>query len=69
MNTQMVEIIKLLKEGDAHFVLAVGSNDDWIAMIQRDDHPDEAYCWGVADDPTVAIDKMLTSAPPGGILD
>lgn len=60
MKTVMGEIIELMKEGDAHFVLAVGNKDDWIATIYKDETPDEPEMWGVADDPFKAIDLMLT---------
>lgn len=62
MESQMAEILDIMKEGDAHFVLAVGNKDDWIAMIHKDETPDEPICWGVAEDPYSAVDLMLTNA-------
>ena len=55
------EIIDLIGDRDAHFVLAVGSNNDWIAFIEQDERPDELLCWGVSDKPEEAINFMLAN--------
>lgn len=57
----LTKIVDILKEGDGHFVLAVGSNSDWVAFISMDNQEDDSakWPWGTGNSAHEAIDKML----------
>ena len=59
MEALLYEIYDLLKDGDGHFVLAIGRNNDWVAMIEKDEQPDSPTAWGAGDSGDEAIDNML----------
>lgn len=57
--TIIEKIIEQMGKEDAHFALAVGSNNDWIAFISKDSDPEGDYGYGTGDTALEAIEEML----------
>lgn len=60
-ESRLEKIIDALKPGDGHFVLAVDSEENWIAYVTLDQDADEVdhRGLGVGDSAYEAIDNML----------
>lgn len=58
MYDLMDRVIKKLDDGDGHFVLAVGNNDDWIAYISKDEDPDGMFDYGTGNTAEEALEDL-----------